>query len=1232
MTLHKQAEETHWKSEEKFAKIFRSSPTAIAITKMSNGCLIDVNQAFEKLFGCRREEVIGRTSVELGMWYDPKDRERLLQSIAAGEPVVDREYRFRSLSGSVLIARYSAEIIELGGEPCLVSVFLDMTACKRAEESLKQSEEKFAKVFLSSPAAIAISRMRDGYLIDVNQAYEKLFGYRREEVIGRTSMEIGSWVDPDDRKKLLERIAAGDPVVDQEYRFRSKDGGVFIARYSAEIVELAGESCLLSVFLDITERKRMDEELRDSQRRMADTIEFLPDATLVIDAESRVTAWNLAMEHLTGIKSEDMLGKGNYEYALPFYGRRRPIMVDLVTKSQAELEEKYNDLQRRNGYLEAETYVPTIAGGEAYLTASAAALRDARGNICGAIECIRDMTRHKRAEEAHREIEERLRTITDTAKDAIVMLDDSGKVSFWNPAAQAMFGYAADEVLGQDFYVVLTPEKHRDLYRRGFATIQRTGRTPALGKTLELALLRRGGSEFPAEGSLSTIRIHDKWNVVAILRDITARKQAERELQNAKEAAESANRAKSAFLAVMSHEIRTPMNAIIGMSGLLLDGNLTPQQRDFAQTIRNSGESLLSIINDILDFSKIEAGRLELENHPFDLCQGVEATLDLFAHRARGKAIELGCFIEAHTPTTVIGDSNRLQQILVNLIGNAIKFTEKGEVMVTVDSSEVEAEPVAEGSGGTTARVTEQEGRMFELHFLVRDTGIGIPEERMSRLFQAFSQVDASTARKYGGTGLGLAICKRLVEMMGGRIWVVSEAGKGSAFHFTVRVRAALGAKPVYLSTDQPALSGKRVLIVDDNSTNRKILSHQVTSWGMVPIATDTGKEALEWLRRGDSFHIAVLDMLMPEMDGMTLSEQISTLPAGHSIPLVMLSSSSEEMDSAQKQRFRATLFKPVKASRLFDTFMEIFSPADKAMVSSESEEPHSPFDPEMGKRHPLSILLAEDNASNQKLAMIMLERLGYRADIAGNGIEVLEALQRQPYDVVLMDVQMPEMDGLEATRKIRRSVAAELQPHIIALTADAMEEDRKQCFAAGMNDYVSKPIQVQSLVSALNRSPAKETAAAPSLSDGTRPQTADRNPDESPPAEHKIGPIPEETQAGGAILDLTAVQRVKQTLGKRADEIFLGLLENFLDDCVRLLADARGAMQRGSMEDLRRATHTLKSHSATFGATALSATARNLEQLARQGTLEGASELIARAEQEYAKAKAALEGIKGKD
>jgi len=993
---------------------------------------------------------------------------------------------------------------------------------------------------------------------------------------------------------------------------------LFIIAVPVALLALRHKQAALQLVSDSEEKRR------SSERQLAKIIEFLPDPTLVINAQGRVTAWNLAIESMTGVQSEEMIGKGDYEYALPFYGVRRPILIDLVTRPPDEIKEKYSYLRHHNGFLAGEALVPALRGEEAFLTATAAVLQDERGRYAGAIECIRDITERKRAGEALRESGDRLRIITDTVKDAIIMIDNNGKVSYWNPAAQAIFGYAADEVLGMEFNSLLIPERFRDDYRRGLASFRKTGHIPVLSKSSELIALRKDGTEFPAEISISAIKIQGTWQAVLSLRDIFVRKQAEHELQGAKDAAEAANRAKSAFLAMMSHEIRTPMNAIIGMSSLLLDGDLPPQQRDFAQTIRTSGEALLAIINDILDFSKIEAGRLSLENRSFDLRQPVESSLDLFAHRARGKGLEMGFFIDSHAPIAMVGDPNRLQQILVNLVGNAVKFTEKGEIVVAVNARHLEAQPSTENPTENNSPAAVRDDRWFELQFTVRDTGIGIPADRMGRLFQAFSQADSSTARKYGGTGLGLAICKRLTEMMGGRIWVESEVGKGSAFCFTIRARAEPGAGPPYLAAGQPTLSRKRVLIVDDNPSNRQILALQLASWKMEAVTAGTGEEALEILKRGDTFDLIILDQQMPEMDGLALSERIMALPGGQAVPLVMLSFSPEELEPAQRQWFRAVLLKPVKASRLYDAFLEIFCPAGAAAPTTATAAESSPFDPTLGTRCPLRILLAEDNASNQKLALAMLERLGYRADVAGNGTEVLEALARQPYDLVLMDVQMPEMDGLEATREIRRCVAAERQPRIIALTADAMEEDRKLCFAAGMDDYVSKPILVPDLVGALSRSAAK-LAAASSTAETAGTPTEDTDQPVPAPAIRKLEPVAGEPQPRPEMLDRNALERVKQTLGKQADAMFPVLLQSFQDDSIRFLADARRALQEANAADLRRAAHSLKSHAATFGALALAAAARHLEQLARDGIFAGAAELIGTAEQEFVKVKTAL-------
>jgi PAS domain S-box-containing protein len=756
---------------------------------------------------------------------------------------------------------------------------------------------------------------------------------------------------------------------------------------------------------------------------------------------------------------------------------------------------------------------------------------------------------------------EYLESLVAISPAAVVVMDTQEIVTDWNPAAAELFGYSAEEAVGRPVDELVfgssrfDSEDGREITREALTR----GRAQRITQRR-----RRDGSLVDVELMVVPLTVDGSHaGLLAMYHDVT-------ELQRARQEAEAATQAKSAFLATMSHEIRTPMNAVIGMTDLLLGTDLTGEQREFAEVVHSSGDALLHVIDDILDYSKIEAGKLDLEHEPFNLRDCVEGALDIVAPRAWEKELELGCLIDDDAPAGIVGDEARLRQVLLNLLSNAVKFTEQGEVVVLVDAEET-------GAGS------------YRVELAVRDTGIGIPPDRMSLLFTSFSQVDASTTRRFGGTGLGLAISKRLVDLMGGTISVESEQKKGSIFRISLPVTAADVPAKISLDEGLSHLAGKRILIVDDNATNREIVTRHARSWEMEPVAVERPAAALELIAEGEQFDVAVLDMMMPDMDGLALAGEIRSRRSAEELPLLLLTSLGRLPQAESSNLFSAQLAKPFKASQLYNTLLRLLT----ADAVGEEVEPVTD-----GKRarSALRILLAEDNAMNQKVALRLLEQLGYRADVAVNGVEAIEALERQPYDVVLMDVQMPELDGLDATRQICERWPEKTRPHIVAMTANALPEDREACFAAGMNDYVAKPIRAEELVAALKR--VKPLASGNGGSDGV----------------------------GYVTLDDGALGSLRELGG----DAFLGeVIDAFLADAPQLIATLRRSLDEESTEELRRAAHTLKSNGATLGAAEFAELCRTLEQRAKEGELDGASELVDRIEQEYRPLEQALSALR---
>jgi two-component system, sensor histidine kinase and response regulator len=804
-----------------------------------------------------------------------------------------------------------------------------------------------------------------------------------------------------------------------------------------------------------------------------------------------------------------------------------------------------------------------------------------------------DLVKRREAEQTLRESEQKSRYVIESAADAIVSIDDQGLVREFNRAAERLFGYTAAEMAGEPL-ARLMPLRFRDGHRVGIQRFLETGerRFPSW-RDQQLVGLTKEGREVPLEVSFSRFEARGRSFFTGVLRDITQRKAVEAELAAARDRAIETSRLKSEFLARMSHEIRTPMNGIIGMTGLLLDTEMTPVQRHYAETVRRSGDALMTIINDILDFSKIEAGRLRLEPVGFDLAVAVEEVGELLSGAAREKGLDLVIRVAPEVPRHIVGDPGRIRQILINLVGNAVKFTAKGHVVVNVD---------CENPGE----------RVAQLRFAVSDTGIGIPEDRIGEIFDRFTQVDASSTRRYGGTGLGLAISRELVTLMGGTLSVTSCPGEGSTFSVELRLPVATDVPRVPTSASE--LSGIRALIVEDNGINREILRERLASWQMRVGDVSSTKAALDALRAAvgarDPFTIVITDFDMPDGDGETLARAVRADPTLGDPALVLLASVDQQggLDRVRDAGFSAYLIKPVRASLLLDALLVVCGPhredAHRRLVTQDilaaRRVQRTPATTRSTAPVHARVLLVEDNAVNQQVATAMIERLGARVDVAGNGKEALELMAALPYDLVLMDCEMPEMDGYAATVEIRRREGSERHVPIVAMTAHAMEGDRERCLAAGMDDYITKPVETMAIEGVVRR--------------WVRATGDPREGD----------PIAEPS----AILDFRRVTELRSTLGRGDGALLRKVVESFLGDSSGRVAALRQASDRQDSAALRQVAHSLRGSCLNLGALRMSEIAGALERIPVDAGAAAASPLIAELEAELRRAEPALLGL----
>lgn len=1021
-------------------------------------------------------------------------------------------------------------------------------ARKRVERQLSESEALYKSLVESLPLNV-FRKDLDGKLLFANQRFCSTLGLTLEELVGKKDHDLYPPQLADKYRHDDLRVLANEDVVEDIEEHVPADGERrHVHVLKAPVHNAQGRVVgVQGMFWDVSARKRAEEELRENLVRTRLIVDSAYDAFVAMSVDGLVVDWNPQAEITFGWTRQQALGRSVAELIVPprLRGAHQEGLARYLQLGEGPLMNQRVEVSAMHQDGREFPVELTICG-----------VMLGKTRLFNAF--LHDISRRKQAEETLRRGDARLRALVDSDIIGIIIAGLDGRVIEANDAFLRTVGYTrADLARGAVRWDQMTPPEYRHLDEHALEQLARTGACAPWEKEY----IRQDGSRVQVLVGVTLLPGAPDESFCFVL-DISERKRAEAELQRARDAAEAANRAKSLFLANMSHEIRTPMNAVIGLTDLVLETNTSPEQSEYLRIMQESAGSLLTVIDDILDFSKIEVGKLELVQSEFELRESLGDAMKSLAFRAHAKGLELACQVASDVREVVVGDAGRLRQVVVNLVGNAIKFTEQGEVLLAVEST-----PASEGCQG--------------LHFSVRDTGIGIPLQKQATIFDAFEQVDNSSTRRFGGTGLGLAIASKLVALWGGRIWLESLPDQGSTFHFTAQFGLPGESTRVQPARDMEPLRGKSVLVVDDNSTSRGILGQMLRSWDLLPREVASADEALAAIREaeraGRGFSLVLVDAHMPRVDGFGLAERMQATSGLAGTIIMLLGSADRPADLARCEQLgiRSHLMKPVKPSELLEAIQAALGTAPEVAVRAQL-----PDRPQSSDRRPLRVLLAEDSLVNQKLAVGLLEHRKHSVVVVNNGREAVDAVARHPFDLVLMDVQMPIMDGLEATAEIRRREAeATSAGHvpIVAMTAHAMKGDRERCLESGMDGYVAKPVRGKELFRVIDSvlGSTEETPLAPA----------------------------EFTPSHEARVDWSMA--LETVLGDR--KLLLELVRAFLQEMPLLLREIQAAVRDAHAERLRLASHTLKGSLRYFGATAAFDLAHQLESMGENRQIEPA-------------------------